>query len=219
MTSSTALALVVFGRGVTGADGRYALTPGSTARVRAAVEYVRAQQAALAAAAAEGRRLRVVFSGGWAEACEGATAPPAGQREGDLMLAQARAAGLDGLAELRAETRSRSTLENVLHTVEDGLLTGYTFDARRPLGIVSHAWHLPRIRYLAGKVLGLRGAALLDVPVAGGEAVPRRSERLAHAAARLSFAGVRDAAGLLRRERRMVASLRRAERLLRAQPV
>jgi hypothetical protein len=27
-----------------------------------------------------------VFAGGWAEACEGAPPPPAGSREGDLML-------------------------------------------------------------------------------------------------------------------------------------
>jgi hypothetical protein len=219
MTSQTATVLLVFGRGVRCTGGGWALSAGSVERVRAAADHVAAHADAFARAAGEGRAPRIVFTGGWAEACEGAAAPPAGHREGDLMLELARAAGLGRHADLRAETRSRSTLENVLHTVEDGLLTGYTFDARRPLGIVSHAWHLPRIRYLAGKVLGLRGAALLDVPVAGGEAVPRRSERLAHAAARLSFAGVRDAAGLLRRERRMVASLRRAERLLRAQPV
>ena len=218
MTSQIATVLLVFGRGVRCTGGRWALSAGSVARVRAAAEYADVHAGAFARAARRGRAPRIVFTGGWAEACEGAAAPPAGHREGDLMLAEARAAGLDRHAGLVAETRSRSTLENFLHTVEDGLLAGYAFDAAHPLGIVSHAWHLPRIRYLAGKVLGLRGAALLDVPATGAEAVPWRSERLAHAAARLYFAGVRDTAGLVRRERRLVASLRRAERLMRPQP-
>jgi hypothetical protein len=64
-------------------------------------------------------------------------------------------------------------------------------------------------------VLGLHGAALLDVVAAGGE-VPagRRAEPVARAVARLGYLGVRDPAGLLRRERRMVGWMRRAERLL-----
>jgi hypothetical protein len=220
MTSPTAVVLVVFGRGVMCAGGRYMLTPASVARVRAAVDYVAAHEACFARAAGQGPAPRIVFSGGWAEACEGADPPPAGCREGDLMLHQARAAGLDRHVELRTETRSRSTLENLLHCVEDGLLAGHVFNTRRPLGIVSHTWHLPRIRFLAGKVLGLRGAALLDVPATSGEVSVRwRSERAVHIASRLCFLGARDAAGLLRRERTMVTSLRRAERLLRWQPV
>jgi hypothetical protein len=182
------------------------LTAASEARVRAAVEYVTATH--------DGRTPLVVFGGGWAEACEGAAAPPAGCREGDLMLARAREAGLHRVADLRAETRSRSTLENLLHVVDDGVLAGHAFDASRPLGLVSHAGHLARIRYLAGKVLGLRGAALLDVPAAGADppTAPWRSERAARVAARLCFLGVRDGGDLLRRERRMVAALRRVER-------
>jgi uncharacterized SAM-binding protein YcdF (DUF218 family) len=211
MPAPTATVLLVLGRGVRCADGGWTLTPGSVARVRAAAEYAARHATDFARAPA---RPLVVFSGGWAEACEGATEPPDGHREGDLMLRQARAAGLDRHAALVAETRSRSTLENLLHTVQDGLLTGRAFDARHPLGIVTHPWHLPRARYLAGKVLGLRGAALLDVPALGGET--RGNERLTHLAARLCFLGARDTAALLRRERRLVASLRRAERLLRA---
>ena len=158
--------LLVFGRGVIGAGGHYTLTPASAARVRAAVDYTAAHPGVS----------RIVFAGGWAEAAEGAGQPPAGRREGDLMLVEARAAGLDRRADLRAETRSRSTLENLLHTVEDGLL---------------------------------------DVPATGGEAPLRwRSERAARVVARLVFLGAREPSALLRRERRMVASLRRAERLL-----
>lgn len=153
---------------------------------------------------------RIVFSGGWAEASAGAQPPPEGCREGDLMLAEAVAAGLDRQAELRAETRSRSTLENLVHTAEDGLLDGYTFGASRPLGLVSHAWHLPRIRFLAGKVLGLSGPALLDVPVPGGSTDGRGGERLAYLAARLVLVGTSDPARLVRRERRLLASLGRA---------
>jgi DUF218 domain-containing protein len=187
--------LLVFGRGVVRAgDGGYALTPASAARVQAAVDY-------------PGRPARIIFTGGWAEACAGAEEPPAGCREGDLMLRQARAAGLDRYADLRAENRSRSTLENLLHTASDGLLDGFTFTAAQPLGLVSHVWHLPRVRFLAGKVLGLPGAALLDVPVTG-ETAPALW-RATHVAARLGFLGVRDGQRLLRRERVMVALARR----------
>lgn len=220
MTSPTATVLVVFGRGVRRAGDRWVLTPASAARVRAAVDHVAAHAAAFSRAAADGPTPRVVFSGGWAEACEGAESPPSGFREGDLMFQQALAAGLHRYADLRAESRSRSTLENLLHTVEDGLLAGHVFSARRPLGLVSHAAHLPRIRFLAGKVLGLRGAALLDVPAAGGEApTVWRSERTVRLASRLCFLGARNPGRLLRRERAMVALIRRAERLARHRPV
>jgi uncharacterized SAM-binding protein YcdF (DUF218 family) len=190
--------LLVFGRGVTVSGGQFVLTPGGLARMRAAVAHVEAH----------GGHPRVIFTGGWAEASEAADEPPAGCREGDLMMAYARAAGLDRIADLRAENRSRSTLENLVHTVQDGLLDGYTFTPEQPLGLVSHEWHLPRVHYLAGKVLGLRRRDLLDVPVVDEPA----SERLAHLAARLWFLGVRDAAALIRRERRMVALLRRMGR-------
>jgi hypothetical protein len=202
----TAPVLLVFGRGVTAANGRYDLTPAGLARVRAAVDYVTRHP---------GVAPRVVFSGGWAEASEGAVAPPDDCFEGDLMVRHARAAGLDRLAELRAETRSRSTLENLLHIVEEGLLAGYEFGAHQPLGLVSHAWHLPRVRYLAGKVLGLGGAALLDIPVAGDEPTGWKSERLLRLAARAGFLGVGSPAVLLRRERRLVAAARLAERVAR----
>lgn len=196
----------MFGRGVVVAGERYTLTPAGAARVQAAADYTTAHPAVS----------RIIFTGGWADATEGAARPPAGRREGDLMLREAQAAGLDRYADLRAETRSRSTLENLLHTVEDGLLDGYTFDAGHPLGLVSHRAHLPRIRLLAARVLALPGRALLDVPATGGETpLPWRSERAARIVARLGFLGAREPATLMRRERRMVASLRRAERLLR----
>lgn len=202
----TAPVLLVFGRGVIGAGEHYTLTPASSARVQAAADYAEASPGVS----------RIVFTGGWAEATEAAGRPPAGWREGDLMLREALAAGLDRHADLRAETRSRSTLENLLHTSADGLLDGFDFDAARPLGLVSHREHLPRIRFLAAKVLGLPAAALLDVPASGGETpLPWRSERAARMIARVGFLGARNPGALLRRERRMVASLRRAERLLR----
>jgi len=204
MTAPVATVLLVFGRGVTATGGRHVLTPASAARVGAAIDYVHAHREAFGAATAP----LVVFSGGWAEASRGEPRPPEGCREGDLMLARARAAGLAAHAELKAECRSRSTLENLLHTVEDGLLAGHAFGPGHPLGLVSHAWHLPRIRFLARKVLRLRGTALLDVPATGGEPASRR-ERALHVASRLWFLGVTDPARLLRRERAMVASLRR----------
>ncbi|MEV8507028.1 YdcF family protein [Actinoplanes sp. NPDC051475] len=213
MRSPTATVLLVFGRGVArSGGGAYVLTPGSAARVRAAADYVARHREAFRRAAAEGRPARIVFSGGWAEASEGAAEPPAGSREGDLMLREALAAGLHRYADLHAETRSRSTLENVVHVAAEGLLP----PGSEPLGLVSHAWHLPRIRYLTAKVLGLRGADLVDVPAGGGDDDgSRRGERLAHLVSRTCLLGVRDHAALVRRERRMVAWLRRAERALR----
>jgi uncharacterized SAM-binding protein YcdF (DUF218 family) len=190
--------LLVFGRGVRTTRGGWELTPAGQARVRAAVNYVLAHRP---------HRPRVIFSGGWPEASTGAAPPPAGFREGDLMLRAARESGLDAHAELFAETRSRSTLENLLLTVDDQLLAGYAFGAAHPLGLVSHDWHLPRVRFLARKVLGLRGAALLDVPASGGEA---HDDRGALLAARVGFLGVRHRRALLRRERLMIGLLRRA---------
>ncbi|MFI7598079.1 YdcF family protein [Actinoplanes sp. NPDC049681] len=208
MPSPTATVLLVFGRGVTRSGDDYVLTPGSAARVRAAADYVARHSAAFRRAAAEGRPARIVFSGGWAEASLGAAEPPPGSREGDLMLREALAAGLDRWADLHAETRSRSTLENIVHVAAEGLLP----PGSAPLGLVSDAWHLPRIRYLTAKVLGLRGADLIDVPAAGdGDG----SERLAYLVSRVCLFGVRDPGALVRRERRMVAWLRRAERALR----
>ena len=190
-----AAALLVLGNGVVPAGGGYTLSPGSLARVRAAVDYV----------TTVGMPARIVFSGGWAQARDGAAEPPPGCREADLM---ARVADLGRDADVRTECRSCSTLENFLHIVADGLLDGLDLGPARPLGIVTHPWHLPRVRYLAGKVLGLRGTALIDVPATGGEQGGLYEHGI-RAASRLWFLGVRDPARLIRRERQMVAMLRR----------
>jgi hypothetical protein len=212
----SAQVLLVFGRGVTRSGEAWQLTPSGLARVAAAVRYVAAHSAGPRSREGVGGpslpRPRVIFTGGWAEASEGAAPPPAGAREGDLMLRAAAAAGLDGLADLHAETRSRSTLENLLHTREDGLLSGIAFGPAYPLGLVSHAWHLPRVRFLVGKVLGLRGEALVDVPATGGEEAGDRGLLMA---ARLGFLGARRGPTLLRRERRMVALARLADQVRR----
>ncbi|WP_250038143.1 YdcF family protein [Paractinoplanes maris] len=188
-----AAALLVLGNGLVPAPSGFALSAGSLARVRAAVSYPYVE--------------RVVFSGGWEQARSGAAEPPPGCREADLMRGAAVGLGLDpGVA--RVESRSRSTLENLLHVQADGLLDGLGLGPARPLGLVTHAWHLPRARFLAGKVLGLRGDALINVPAAG---LPRGGlfEYGVRAASRVCFLGVRDPAVLLRRERRMVTMLRR----------
>ncbi|MFI5492326.1 YdcF family protein [Actinoplanes sp. NPDC051859] len=203
MTAPPATVLVVFGRGVIRSGSEFVLTPASAARVDAALAYATRHQKAFERAPA-----RIIFSGGWAEACEGAPEPPEGCCEGDLMLARARAGGVGAWVQLRAEIRSRSTLENLLHVAGEGLLA----DLPPPIGLVSHGWHLPRVRYLAGKVLGLHGAALVNVPVAGGGG---HGERIAYAMTRVFLFGVREPGTLLHRERRMVAGLRRAERVLR----
>lgn len=205
MSTPRADVLVVFGHGVRAGTDGFVLTAASLARVRAAARYVTGD--------AGGARARVVFTGGWPAVRAGTGAPPAGWREGDLMLAEAVAAGLDRHADLHTETRSRSTLENLVHIRADGLIDPRAFDGHRPLGLVSHAWHLPRVRYLAGKVLGLRGAALLDVPATGGDRSTRWPYRGgAHVGSRLLFLGARDAARLLRRERMWAAAMRRGSR-------
>ncbi|MGK5678495.1 YdcF family protein [Actinoplanes sp. URMC 104] len=185
-----AAALLVLGNGLA-PDA--SLSPGSLARVQAALAYPPVE--------------RIVFSGGWEQARSGAPEPPPGCREADLMRAAAVAAGLPP-AVVRVECRSRSTLENLLHVAADGLLDGLDLGPERPLGLVTHAWHLPRARYLAGKVLGLPRRALIDVP-ASGAVRGSLYEHGIRAASRLCFFGVRDPAVLLRRERRMVTMLRR----------
>jgi uncharacterized SAM-binding protein YcdF (DUF218 family) len=186
-----AAALLVLGNGLVPG---FVLSPGSLARVRAAVEY-----------APTGR---VVFTGGWEQVRSGAAEPPPGCREADLMRRAAFDLGLAPGVDVRLECRSRSTLENFLHVAQDGLLDGLTFTPARPLGLVTHPWHLPRARYLARKVLGVPDAALLDVP-AGGPVHGRAAEFWIRAASRLVFLGVRDPAIMLRRERRVVTMLRR----------
>lgn len=209
-----ATVLVVFGRGVHCEQGRYLLTAASVARVEAAVGYVATHTSSYLRSARQGQPPRVVFTGGWAEACDQAEPPPLGSREADLMLRHARRTGLDRYAELWAESRSRSTLENLVQVARDGLLPEHVPDASRPLGIVSHVWHLPRVRFLAARVLGLRGAALLDVPAFGGEPERGASERMLRVVSRLTFMGARTSADLLRREQRALVRLRRAERAL-----
>ncbi|GAA3779993.1 YdcF family protein [Micromonospora maritima] len=201
-----ATVLLVFGRGVVADDGGYRLTDESAARTDAAVAYVRAHAAAFRRDPAA----RVVFTGGWPHGPAGAPGPPAGFREGELMRVLAHDAGLDAYVRSDAETRSRTTLQNLAHTVQDGLLDPAEFTVDRPLGLVSHPWHLPRVRLLAARVLGLSGPALRDVPVTGPDPVPARRERAARVACRLGYLGLRTPEALLRRER----GLTRAARLL-----
>ncbi|MEU6073912.1 YdcF family protein [Micromonospora sp. NPDC047074] len=198
--------LLVFGCGVQRVDGQWTLTPASAARVDTAVAYVAANGAAYRSGATQIPRPRIVFSGGWPGRHRCDDKPPAGCCEGDLMLSRARAAGLGRYADLKSETRSTSTLENVFYAVEDGLLADVSFDTRQPLGLVSHSWHLPRVRFLTARILRLPTGAMLDVPVPDASAVGRFwSPRMLHAAAWLCLLGARSPAGLLRRERRLLA--------------
>ena len=204
MDQPVADVLVVFGGGLQKSLGGYELSPLSMARVQTAANHV----------ARAGAKPLIIFTGGWAEAARGDPEPPPGNREADLMLRHAQALDLDARATLIAESTSRSTLENLLHIA--GLLDGQHFDAAHPLGLVSHAWHLPRARFLAGKVLGLRGPALLDIPVTTGALAPAGiSPRLRHLAARLGYLRARRPAPRLRRERRIVAVARKVERFRR----
>ncbi|MFC0097347.1 YdcF family protein [Micromonospora marina] len=204
-----ATVLLVFGRGVVAGAGGYRLTTESVARTEAAVAYVRAHAEAFRRAPGA----RVVFTGGWPHGPAGAPAPPAGYREAELMRALARAAGLDTYARSAAETRSRTTVQNLAHTVQDGLLDTAEFTAQRPLGLVSHPWHLPRVRLLAARVLGLSGPALADVPVTSPDPVPVRRERAARAFSRIGFLGVRTPEASLRRERALTRAADRIGRL------
>ncbi|MCZ7429586.1 YdcF family protein [Micromonospora sp. WMMA1949] len=204
-----ATVLLVFGRGVVAGDDGYRLTAESVARTEAAVAYVRAHAEAFRRAP----DARVVFTGGWPHSRAGAPGPPAGYREAELMRALAREAGLDAYARSAAETRSRTTLQNLAHTVQDGLLGAAEFTARHPLGLVSHPWHLPRVRMLAARVLGLSGPALTDVPVTAPDPVPVRRERAARALSRIGLLGVRTPEASLRRERALTRAADRIGRL------
>ncbi|WP_349877294.1 YdcF family protein [Micromonospora sp. HUAS YX12] len=94
-----------------------------------------------------------------------------------------------------------------------GLLGAAEFTAQRPLGLVSHPWHLPRVRLLAARVLGLSGPALADVPVTAPDPVPVRRERAARAFSRIGFLGVRTPEASLRRERALTRAADRIGRL------
>lgn len=146
---TAASVLLVFGGGLQRDGNTYTLTAASQARVREAVAYATVHGCGL-----------VLFSGGWPRL---RSVPPMGSREAEMMAAQALREGLD--RPTRTEVWSRSTAENLIHARR--LLADHVFDADHPLGLVSHHWHLPRIRLLAGRLLDLRGAALLDIPVAG----------------------------------------------------
>lgn len=196
--------LLVFGCGLDLADGRRSLAPMGRARVAAAVTYVETHADWFA-----GRDgARVIFSGGWSHA---GAVPPVGSREGDLMLRAAVSAGLDRRVALYTETRSRTTVENLFHARGDGLLGDCAFTDRRPLGLVTHEWHLPRARYLAARMLGVSRSALRGIPAAGGERRgDRMRERAIHAGSRLYFFGAGDPADWERRQRRVIDAVRRA---------
>jgi hypothetical protein len=206
-------AVIVFGRGALWRDGRYELTSASRERVAAMIDYAHAH-------AAGGRGPgRVVLSGGWSGASNGATAPPEGSREADLMLAYARQEMTrtrfpDGVIELHTESESTSTLEGLLYTVAGGHLDGWDFTPRRPLGVVGHREHLPRISFLARKVLRLPAGAIQPIVAAGHDTrlgpVP---EPVAHLAARACLLGAGTASAMHRRERRIVEAVRLIERL------
>lgn len=215
MTTGIATTLVVFGRGLREQDGRFALTGPSAARALAAVRYVGAHTDAFRAAGPSAAR--IIFTGGWPGAAYGTGAPPPGEREADLMLRHALAhpvgaGNLADYARLRTETESRSTLENLLYVVRAGLLDGLEFSPAGPLGLVAHPAHLHRIRYLAGKVLGVTGDRLLDITAGGADTTRGAAREWAiYLATRAWLAGVHDPDALHRRERQMVRVLRRAD--------
>ncbi|GAA2631555.1 hypothetical protein GCM10010399_74780 [Dactylosporangium fulvum] len=218
MSDPVATVLLVPSRGSENDGSGYRLSPESAARVDAAVGHVLANREVFAGAAAKGRPGRIVFSGGWAEAAAGQAAPPPGSREADLMLRRAAGAAVDGTplgdrVELIAESESRSTLENLLLTRGEGLLDGHEFTPGTPLGLVCHRRHLPRVRFLAKKVLGLPDRCLQPILAPGSDARSNPTpETLLFLTARLLFLGTSDEATVLRRERRLVHLLGRAPR-------
>ena len=214
MPAAVATRIIVFGRGLVADGPGFRLTRQSSQRVEAAVAYVRQNTAAFAA-----QRGRIVFSGGWAGAAEGFGRPPPQYREGSLMLAQALAADVGGAsladyADTYAEIESDSTLENVLRIKEDGYFGAVPFTARDPLGLVSHAEHLPRISYLVRKAFGLSGDATVNIAVPGpenyGSGLP---ESVLLPITRVAFLGVRGHDSLRSRHRMLVTWDHRLRRL------
>mgnify|MGYP002620478006 FL=1 len=127
------------------------------------------------------------------------------------MLAAARPF-VDGI-DCRVETRSRSTLENVVFSF-NGPLRDFTFNRWNPIGIVSGRQHLERIRYLIKKVTGLPNDAIVGIGAReGGTWRDSATEYVIRLISRIVYAGVSDPRVLLRRERILVRLTRRAERL------
>jgi DUF218 domain len=213
---AVATSIIVFGRGLDADADRagFRLSRPSTERVDALTRYVGEHTQAFGA-----RRGRIVFSGGWAAAADGATRPPRQYREGQLMLRHALAAdiagaGLSRYADAYPEIESDSTLENVLRVHEAGYFDGSSFTARNPLGLVAHAEHLARIGYLVRKVFGLPGDAIVGIAAPGADA---RSgglpEGLLLLVTRLALSGARGHDALRRRHRVLVAGNHRLRSL------
>jgi DUF218 domain len=206
MPGALATRIIVFGRGLVAEGTGFRLTRQSSERAEALVAYVRQNTAAFAV-----RRGRIVFSGGWAGAAEGFGRPPRQYREGSLMRAQAMAAdiggaSLAGYAEVYTEIESDSTLENVLRVKEDGYFDGASFTARRPLGLVAHQEHLPRINYLVRKAFDVPSDAIVNIAAARGPdtyggGLP---ESVLLPITRIAFLGARDHSSLRRRHRMLV---------------
>ncbi|SCL25656.1 hypothetical protein GA0074694_4285 [Micromonospora inyonensis] len=210
-----ATVLVVFGRGVRCEQGRYLLTAASIARVEAAVGYVTTHTSSYRWSARQDQPPRVVFTGGWAEACDRAEPPPAGSREADLMVRHARLAGLDGTPTCGRSPVPAARSRTSYRLPRTGYYPTTSWMPRIPWASCRMSGTCHGIRLLAARVPGLRGAALLDVPAFGGEPERGGSERLLRVAARLTLMGARTSADLLRREEQAITRLRRVERALR----
>jgi len=180
------------------ANGAVRLTRRSRQRVRRTIRYYRANRRRFAT----DPDAWILCSGGYPGLSEGWPAPPEGLREATLMRDALIRAGVP--AELiRTEDGSWSTVSNLANCIALGLITPGSFTAGRPLGIVTHPYHMRRAIRLAA-LCGL--TAVQPIPTKQRDGYVRETAIRA-----LTTFGVRNLAAAERRER-LLAGVRRLVR-------
>lgn len=170
------------------ADGTVRLTRLSVQRAMRTIRYYRDNERAFAA----DPDAWILCSGGYPGLSQGWLPPPEETREAALIRNRLLRAGVP--AELiRTESDSWSTVTNLANCLAGGLIAPGWFTAERPLGIVTHPYHMRRAIRLAA-ICGI--GAVRPIPTT------QRDDRVREALVRtLTTYGVRDLVAAQRRER------------------
>lgn len=180
------------GLAVNATSGAVQLSRISTQRAGQTQRYYHANESAFAA----DPDAWILCSGGYPGLSQGWSPPPVETREAGLIGAYLVRAGVP--AELiRTEADSWSTVSNLANCLADGLIVPGQFTAARPLGIVTHPYHMRRAIRLAA-ICGI--TAIQPIPTPQRDGYVR--ETLVRA---ITTFGVRDLVAAQRRERLLAA--------------
>lgn len=186
--------LLILGGGLArnATSGAVQLSRISTQRAGRTMRYYRANERVFAA----DPDAWILCSGGYPGLSQGWSPPPAETREAGLIGAWLVRAGVP--AELiRTETDSWSTVSNLANCLASGLIAPGLFTAERPLGIVTHPYHMRR---------AIRLAALCGITAVQPIPTPQRDGYVRETLIRtITTFGVRDLAAARHRERLLAA--------------